>query len=58
MTNLKLLKRPKRDTTLTVRLPKEVVKKLRSLSKKNEVSQADIIELLIEDAYEKFRPDH
>lgn len=53
MNDLKFDKKPKRDSPLTVRLPASVVEKLREIASNHEVSQADVIEKLIEDAYEK-----
>jgi predicted transcriptional regulator len=41
----------KRDTALTVRLNSETVNQLRQLAEKHEVSQADILERLIEIAH-------
>lgn len=51
MDKLGFNKRPKRDTPLTVRLPKATVDRLREIAYKHEVSQADVIEKLIETAY-------
>ena len=48
MKQLKITKKPKRDTPLTVRLPKTTVEKLQKYADKNSLSQADIIEHLIE----------
>lgn len=51
MKKLEFTKKLKRDTPLTVRLPKDTVDKLREIAEKNEVSQADVIEQLIATAY-------
>lgn len=53
MDDLKFDKKPKRDSPLTVRLPSSVIDKLKEIASKHEVSQADVIEKLIEDAHEK-----
>ena len=44
-------RKTRRDTPLTVRLTKEAVAKLKEIAEKHEVSQADVIERLIESGY-------
>ncbi len=46
---LKFEKKQKRDVAITVRLKSTTVKKLKELAKRHAVSQADVIEKLIED---------
>ena len=53
MAKLDLKMRLKRDTPLTVRLPKASVDKLRKIAEKHGVSQADVVEQLIENAHEE-----
>ena len=43
----------KRDTPLTVRLMKETVAKLKQIAAKHGVSQADVIERLIDNGHEE-----
>jgi len=43
----------KRDTPLTVRLTKDTVIKLKQITEKHNVSQADVIERLIDSGYEE-----
>jgi hypothetical protein len=43
----------RRDTPLTVRLAKETIGKLKEIAAKHDVSQADVIERLIETGYEE-----
>lgn len=51
MSMLDFQKKPKRDTPLTVRLTKESIGKLKKIAEKHGVSQADVIERLIESGY-------
>jgi predicted transcriptional regulator len=53
MDDLKFDKKPKRDSPLTVRLPSAVLEKLKEIAAKYDVNQTDVIEKLIEEAYEK-----
>lgn len=48
---LKFDKKVKRDTPITVRLKAETTKKLKELALKYDVSQADVLEKLIDSAY-------
>jgi predicted CopG family antitoxin len=43
----------KKDATLTVRIRPSMVEKLNEIKEKYEVSQSDVIEQLIEKAYEE-----
>lgn len=51
MSMLDFQKKTKRDAPLTVRLTKESVNKLKQIAEKHGVSQADVIEKLIESGY-------
>ncbi len=51
MANLDTLKKQKRDTAVTVRLPKATVDRLKQMADDLNCSQADIIEHLLEAAY-------
>ena len=44
-------RKTRRNTPLTVRLTKETVAMLKEIAEKHEVSQADVIERLIESGY-------
>lgn len=48
---LKFEKKVRRDTALTVRLSKKTVEKLKDIADKHGVSQADVLEKLIEAAH-------
>lgn len=52
MAKLKFEKKEKRDTALTVRVRPAVLEMLNELKNKYQVSQADIIEQLIENAFQ------
>lgn len=45
----------KKDTTLTIRIRKSIVEKLNEIKEKYDVSQSDVIEKLIEKAYEEMK---
>ncbi len=45
----------KKDTTLTIRIRKSIVDKLNEIKEKYDVSQSDVIEKLIEKAYEEMK---
>lgn len=45
----------KKDTTLSIRIRQSVVDKLNEIKEKHEVSQSDVIEKLIEKAYEEMK---
>jgi len=45
----------KKDTTLTIRIRKSIVDKLNEIKEKHDVSQSDVIEQLIEKAYEEMK---
>jgi|GEM_PF-1988881 len=51
MSKLEFQKKQKRNAALTVRLTESTVDKLREIAEKHGVSQADVIEKLIESAY-------
>jgi predicted transcriptional regulator len=51
MTKLEFNKKVKRDTAVTVRLTKETFKRLKEIAEIYEVSQADVIEQLIDKAH-------
>lgn len=46
-------KKEKRDTALTVRVPKSTIKKIKAFSKKYNFSQSEIIEVLINKEWNK-----
>lgn len=45
----------KKDNTLTIRIRKSIVDKLNEIKEKYDVSQSDVIEKLIEKAYEEMK---
>ncbi len=56
MSKLEFQKKEKRNTALTVRLPEDTVDKLREIAEKHDVSQADVIKKLIENAHAELKP--
>ena len=51
--NTPFFKKEKRDTALTVRVPKSTLKKLKDFSKKYNFSQSEVIEILINTEWKK-----
>ncbi|MGK5087853.1 ribbon-helix-helix protein, CopG family [Bdellovibrionota bacterium FG-2] len=48
-------KKKKRNTPVTVRLTEDTVTKLKAIAEKHDVSQADVIERLIEAGYSEMK---
>lgn len=51
-------KKEKRDTALTVRVPKSTIKKIKAFSKKYNFSQSEIIETLVDLEWKRSFPEN
>jgi len=48
-------KKIKRDSPLTVRLTASTIEKLKAVAEKNQLTQTDVVEQLIESAYDEMK---